>query len=115
MSDLRLSASQFGAMKKRSTSGDALILAERCLRLSGRNLDALLTSLVNIDRHSLIAILTAEAEAAQRSVKAARQRTAAQRSKRRQTADHLARIERILCFFERRNRTGDVGRRHRTL
>src|SRR5205814_10036155 len=66
-----------------------------------RDLDALLTSLVNIDRHSLIAILTSEAEAAQRSVKSARQRTAAQRSKRRQTADHLARIERILCFFER--------------
>ena len=66
-----------------------------------RNLDALLTSLVNIDRHSLTAILTSEAEAAQRSVKAARQRTATQRSKRRQTADHLARIERILCFFER--------------
>ena len=44
-----------------------------------RNLDALLTSLVNIDRHSLVAILTSEAVAAQRSVKAARQRTAAQR------------------------------------
>ena len=66
-----------------------------------RDLAALLISLVNIDRHSLIAILTSEAEAAQRSVKAARQRTAAQRSNRRQTADHLARIERILCFFER--------------
>ena len=66
-----------------------------------RDLAALLISLVNIDRHSLIAILTSEAEAAQRSVKAARQRTATQRSKRRQTADHLARIERILCFFER--------------
>ena len=66
-----------------------------------RDLAALLISLVNIDRHSLIAILTSEAEAAQRSVKSARQRTAAQRSKRRQTADHLARIERILCFFER--------------
>ena len=62
---------------------------------------ALLTSLVNIDRRSLIAILTAEAEAALRSVKAARQRTAAQRAKRREAVDHLARIERILCFFER--------------
>jgi hypothetical protein len=50
-----------------------------------RNIAALLTSLVNIDRHSLIAILTSDAEAAQQSVKAARQRTAAQRAKRRQT------------------------------
>ena len=66
-----------------------------------RDLDALLTSLVNIDRHSLIAILTSEAEAAKRSVKAARQRTAAQRAKRLQTVEHLARIERMLCFFQR--------------
>ena len=52
-----------------------------------RNVAALLTSLVNIDRHSLIAILTAEAEAAQRSVKAARQRTAAQANRRSRFAD----------------------------
>jgi hypothetical protein len=50
-----------------------------------RDIAALLTSLVNIDRHSLIAILTSESEAAQRSVKAAKQRTAAQRAKRLQT------------------------------
>src|SRR5215212_3033835 len=66
-----------------------------------RNIAALLTSLVKIDRHSLVAILTAEAEAAQRSVKSARQRTAAQRAKRRETLDHLARIEQMLCFFQR--------------
>jgi hypothetical protein len=66
-----------------------------------RDLAALLTSLINIDRHSLIAILTAEAEAAQRSVKAARQPTASQRAKRLHTEDHLARIERMLCFFQR--------------
>ena len=36
-----------------------------------RNLDALLNSLVNIDRTSLIAILSTEAEAAQQLVLAA--------------------------------------------
>jgi hypothetical protein len=60
-----------------------------------------LTSLINIDRHSLVAILTSEAEAAQRSVKAGRQRTAAQRAKRLQTVEHLARLDRMLCFFRR--------------
>jgi hypothetical protein len=65
-----------------------------------RDLDALLTSLVNIDRHSLIAILSSEADAARRSVKAARQRTATQRAKRSEAVDHLARIGRMLCFFQ---------------
>ena len=66
-----------------------------------RDLDALLNSLVNIDRHSLIAILTSEAEAARRSVEAARERTASQRAKRREAAEHLARVNRVLCFFQR--------------
>src|SRR4051794_7304839 len=66
-----------------------------------RDLDALLTSLVNIDRDSLLAILTSEADAARRSVKAAKQRTASQRTKRLQTLDHLARIDRMLWFFQR--------------
>jgi hypothetical protein len=65
-----------------------------------RDIAALLTSLVNIDRHSLIAILTSEAEAARRSVKAARQRTAPQRAKQRQAGEHLARVDRVLCFFQ---------------
>jgi len=39
-----------------------------------RDLDAFLNSLVNIDRNSLIAILSSEAEAARQSVNAARQR-----------------------------------------
>jgi hypothetical protein len=43
-----------------------------------------LNSLVNVDRHSLVAILASEAEAAQRSVNSARQRTASQRAKRRE-------------------------------
>src|SRR3954466_1043640 len=66
--------------------------------ISMRDIAALLTSLVNIDRHSLIAILTSQAEAAQRSREAAKQRTAAQRAKRLQTVNHLARIDRLLCF-----------------
>jgi len=66
-----------------------------------RDIAALFTSLVNIDRHSLLAILTSEAEAARRSVIAARQRTASQRAKRRDAVEHLARIDRILCFFQR--------------
>ena len=70
-----------------------------------RDLDALLNTLVNIDRGSLVAILTSEAEAAQRSVKAARQRTASQRAKRRQALEHLARVTRILCFFQE----GEIG------
>jgi hypothetical protein len=41
-----------------------------------RDLDALLNSLVNIDRNSLVAILSSESEAAQRLVNSARQRTA---------------------------------------
>jgi hypothetical protein len=59
-----------------------------------------LASLLNIDRHSLIAILTSEAEFAQRSVTAARQRSASQRAKRGAAVEHLARLERILSFFQ---------------
>ena len=54
-----------------------------------RDLDPLLNSLVNIDRKSLIAILSSEAEAARQLVTAARQRTASQRAKRHE-AERLA-------------------------
>jgi hypothetical protein len=70
-----------------------------------RDLDALLNSLVNIDRNSLIAILTSEAEAAQRLVNSARQRTASQRAKRHEAVERAARIDRILSFFQH----GDVA------
>jgi hypothetical protein len=70
-----------------------------------RDLDALLNSLVNIDRNSLVAILTSEAEAAQRLVNLARQRTASQRAKRSEAVERAARIERILSFFQH----GDVA------
>ncbi len=70
-----------------------------------RDLDALLNSLVNIDRNSLVAILSSESEAAQRLVKSARQRTASQRAKRHEAVQRAARIERILSFFQH----GDVA------
>lgn len=65
-----------------------------------RDLDALLNSLVNVDRNSLIAILASEADAAQRSVNFARRRTATQRAKRHEAIEHAARVERILSFFQ---------------
>ena len=64
-----------------------------------RDLESLLNSLVNIDRNSLVAILTSEAEAARRLVNSARQRTASQRAKRLEAEERAARIERILSFF----------------
>jgi hypothetical protein len=70
-----------------------------------RDIDALLNSLVNIDRHSLIAILTSEAEAAQRLVSSARQRTASQRTKRHEAEKRSARVNRILSFFQH----GDIA------
>jgi hypothetical protein len=62
--------------------------------------------LVNIDRNSLVAILSSESEAAQRLVNSARQRTASPRAKRREAVQRAARIERILSLFQH----GDVAR-----
>jgi hypothetical protein len=72
-----------------------------------RDLDALLNSLINIDRNSLVAILTSEADAARRSVNSARQRTASQRAKRHEAVQRAARIERI-C------RSSSMATSHRT-
>jgi hypothetical protein len=70
-----------------------------------RDLDVLLNSLINIDRKSLIAILSSEVEAARQLVSAARQRTASQRTKRREAVEHLAWVDRILSFFQH----GDIA------
>ena len=70
-----------------------------------RDLDALLNSLVNIDRDSLVAILTSEAEAAERLANSIRTRTSTQRLKRQQAVELAARINRILLFF-RHDETG---------
>jgi hypothetical protein len=70
-----------------------------------RDLDALLNSLVNIDRNSLVAILSSEAEAARQLVSAARLRTASRRAKRREAEQRAARADRILSFFQH----GDIA------
>src|SRR5258708_40152182 len=64
------------------------------------DIDAILNSLVNIDRNSLLAILFSEAEAARQLVNTARQRTASQRAKRRDAEQRAARVERMLLFFQ---------------
>ena len=63
-----------------------------------RDLDALVTSLVNIDRDSLIAILSSEAEAAKRLVKSMPRRTRSQNARRSEVIDRAARVNRILLF-----------------
>jgi hypothetical protein len=65
-----------------------------------RDLDALLNSLVNIDQDSLVAILSSEAEAAERLANSIRTRTSTQRLKRQQAVERAARIKRILLFFQ---------------
>ena len=65
-----------------------------------RDLDGLLNSLVNIDRNSLVAILSSEAAAARQAVNSARQRTASQRAKRHAAVERAARIEHILSFLK---------------
>jgi hypothetical protein len=76
-----------------------------------RDLDALLNSLVNIDRKSLIAILSSEADAARQLVNAARQRTASQRAKRRDAEQRAARLDRILSFFQHGDIAPDMSQR----
>jgi hypothetical protein len=56
-----------------------------------RDLDALLNSLVNIDRDSLVAILSSEADAAERLANSFRTRTSTQRLKRQQAVERAAR------------------------
>jgi hypothetical protein len=65
-----------------------------------RDLDALLNSLVNIDRDSLIAILSSEAKGAERLANSIRTRTSTQRFKRQQAVARAARINRILHFIQ---------------
>jgi hypothetical protein len=65
-----------------------------------RDIDALLNSLINIDRNSLIAILASELDAARQLVNDAPQRTASQRAKRRDAEQRAARLHRILWFFQ---------------
>jgi len=65
-----------------------------------RDIDALLNSLVNIDRNSLLVILSSEADAARQLINSARQRTASQRAKRRDAEQRATRLDRMLSFFQ---------------
>ena len=65
-----------------------------------RDIDALLNSLVNVDRTTLIAILSSEADAARQFVNVAWARTASQRAKRRDAEQHVARLDGMLSFFQ---------------
>ena len=65
-----------------------------------RDLDALLNSLVNVDRKSLMSILMSEAEKAEQQVRFSRHRTGAQREKHRAAKELLARIRQILSFLQ---------------
>jgi len=64
-----------------------------------RDLNGFLASLVNVDRNSLIAILSSEAEATTGLLKSLPQRTASQRAKRQHLAERAARIDGFISFF----------------
>jgi hypothetical protein len=74
-----------------------------------RDLDALLDSLIKVDRESLIAILDSEAQHAQRLVKSSRQRTASQRRKRQEAIERAARIDKILSFVRYGETSPDIS------
>jgi len=65
-----------------------------------RDLEAFLNSLVNIDRESLIAILSSEAEAAARLANSIPGRTRAQLQRRKKAVAHCARIDDVLRFLQ---------------
>jgi hypothetical protein len=64
-----------------------------------RDPEALLTSFVNIDRTSLVAMLISEAAAADRLPASARKRAMASRQRRSAAIDRAARVNRLLSFF----------------
>ncbi len=63
--------------------------------------ETILNWLGNLDRTSLLAELSDQAEVAQHSVlvRSGRQRTASQRAKHRKAMDYVDRVNRILSFF----------------
>jgi hypothetical protein len=64
-----------------------------------RDLAGPLTSFVNIDRASLVAILTSEAAAADRLAASVRKRAMVSRQRRSAAIDRAARVNRLLSFF----------------
>ena len=73
-----------------------------------RDLDALLGSLVNIDRNSLIALLSSESEAAKRVAHSVRHRTAFQRAKRQERRSEPLVSTGFVVPTGRKNSGGDV-------
>jgi hypothetical protein len=74
-----------------------------------RDLEALLTSFVNIDRASLVAILTSEAAAANRLAVSVRKRAMISRQRRSATIERAARVNRLLSFFRDGERSPDMS------
>ena len=64
------------------------------------DIDALLNSLANLDRNSLLVVLSSVADAVRQLINSARQRTASQRAKRRDAEQRAARLDRMLSFFQ---------------
>lgn len=64
-----------------------------------RDLEALLASFVNIDRTTLVAILTSEAAAADRLATSVRKRSMVSRQRRSAAIDRSTRVNQILSFF----------------
>jgi hypothetical protein len=60
-----------------------------------RDLEALLTSFVNINRSSLVTILTSEAAAADRLAASVRKRAMVSRQRRTAAVDRAARVNRL--------------------
>jgi hypothetical protein len=74
-----------------------------------RDLEALLESIVNIDRDSLIAILSSEAEDAERLASSIRPRSASQRRRQSEAVERAARITRILYFVRQGEMAPDMS------
>jgi len=64
-----------------------------------RDVKALLNSLVDVDRDTLISVLSMEVQTAAKLAMSGHQRTAWQRAKRRSTVEHAARLAHILAYF----------------
>jgi hypothetical protein len=74
-----------------------------------RDPEALLTSFVNIDRTSLVAMLISEAAAADRLAASARKRAMASRQRRSAAIDRAARVNRLLSFFRDGETSSDMS------
>jgi hypothetical protein len=79
-----------------------------------RDLEALLTSFVNVDRASLLAILSSEATAADRLATSIRKRAMVSRQRRSATIERAARVNRLLSFFRDGETSPDMSEKDLT-